>query len=200
MSVNLGLLVVVGVMAASGVYLLMERSVIRMLLGLLLVGNGINLLIVVLSGDSGSPPVRGSTTFANPEHADPLSHAMVLTAIVITMGVAAFILALVYRLFVINRDDDTLDDDVEDVKIITGTLADFPDRDRSDDPLTGADTVAGDLFDDDGNPITAQEWAELQRAVLETDLMPEDSDIIDEMTDDEDGSDEDGSDGDGDRR
>ena len=48
MSVNLGLLIVVGLMAACGVYLLLERSLVKMLLGLLLVGNAINLLIIVV--------------------------------------------------------------------------------------------------------------------------------------------------------
>ena len=67
-----------------------------------------------------------------------------LTAIVIMMGVAAFVLALVYRLFVINRDDDDVEDDEEDVKILSGSLGTAPDRDRSDDPLTHSDTPTGD--------------------------------------------------------
>ncbi|MFT3716711.1 MAG: Na(+)/H(+) antiporter subunit C [Gordonia sp. (in: high G+C Gram-positive bacteria)] len=179
MSVNLGLLVVVGVMAACGVYLLMERSLIRMLLGLLLVGNGVNLLIVLLTAPQGNPPIVGRTSQGATADADPLGQAMVLTAIVITMGVAAFVLALTYRLFVINRQDDDVEDDTEDVKLLKGSLKDFPDRDRSDDPETGLDTVAGDLFDLHGNPLTPEEFAAAHREVIETDLMPEDLAVLD---------------------
>lgn len=201
MSVDLSLLIVAGVLAASGVYLLMERSLIRMLFGLLLVGNAINLLIVTLAGPPGNPPVRGRGSGDQTADADPLAQGMVLTAIVITMGVAAFVLAVVYRLFVINRSsretppdveptsveaaaDDDLGDDPEDVKIATGSLQTFGDRDRSDDPLTGADTVAGDFFDDHGNPLTAEEFEAVHQGVIETDLMPEDADLISHLPED----------------
>lgn len=198
MSINLGLLIVIGVMAACGAYMLMERSLIRMLFGLLLCGNAINLLIVVVSGGMGNPPIMDRTSDDRTVNADPLAQGMVLTAIVITMGVAAFVLSLVYRLFVINRDDDDLEDDTEDVKILTGSLHDAPDRDRSDDPVTLADTSAGDLFDDAGNPITPEEYAALY--TLETDLMPEDSsDAVDEdVDDDSNGDDDNGDDNSGD--
>ncbi|MGV9826940.1 MULTISPECIES: Na(+)/H(+) antiporter subunit C [unclassified Gordonia (in: high G+C Gram-positive bacteria)] len=181
MNVNLGLLIVAGVLAACGAYLLMERSLIRMLLGLLLCGNAINLMILVISGAMGDPPILGRESENRPHDADPLAQAMVLTAIVITMGVAAFILALVYRLFVLNRDDDDLEDDTEDRKLRHGDLRTAPDRDRSDDPLTGADTGAGDLFDDEGNPLTPEQYAEVHRMKIETDLMPSDNEVIDEI-------------------
>ncbi|MFW0783181.1 Na(+)/H(+) antiporter subunit C [Gordonia sp. CPCC 206044] len=190
MSINLGLLIVVGVVAACGVYLLMERSLIRMLLGLLLCGNAINLLIIVVSGGMGNPPIMGRASESRAADADPLAQAMVLTAIVITMGIAAFVLSLVYRLFVINRDDDEVSDDPEDRKIVTGSLLDAPDRDRSDDPVTLADTTAGDFFDDEGNPLTPEEFATLHQKVIETDLMPEDSDVVDEDVTDEDVTDD----------
>ena len=126
MSINLGLLIVVGVLAACGAYLLTERSLVRMLLGLLLCGNAINLMIVVVSGGPGDPPIKGRTSTGQGGDADPLAQAMVLTSIVITMGVAAFVLAMVYRLFVLNRDDDEVSDDTEDVKIVKGSLSDAP--------------------------------------------------------------------------
>lgn len=186
MSVNLGLLAIVAVLAACGSYLLMERSLIRMLLGLLLVGNAINLLIITLAGPPGNPPIMGRTSDHRTQDADPLAQAMVLTAIVITMGVGAFILAMVYRLFVLNRDDDDVEDDLEDRKVLESSLKDAPDRDRSDNPETGADTPLGDLFDDEGNPLTPEEYAALHRAKIETDLMPEDDDVIDEVSREED--------------
>ncbi|MCF8569091.1 Na(+)/H(+) antiporter subunit C [Gordonia sp. HY002] len=204
MSVDLGLLIVAGVLAASGVYLLMDRSLIRMLFGLMLVGNAVNLLIVTLAGPPGHPPVRGRESAGQTSDADPLAQGMVLTAIVITMGVAAFVLALVYRLFVINRRsreapppdveptslesvvDDDLGDDPEDVKIASSSLQTFGDRDRSDDPLTGADTVAGDFFDDHGNPLTAEEFEAVHQSVIETDLMPEEADLLAHLPEDSD--------------
>ncbi|GAC56993.1 Na(+)/H(+) antiporter subunit C [Gordonia hirsuta DSM 44140 = NBRC 16056] len=181
MTVNLGLLVVVGVLGATGVYLLMERSLVRMLLGLMLVGNGVNVLIVILAGGPGKPPVRGAESLGSTTEADPLAQGMVLTAIVITMGVAAFILALTYRLFVINRQDDDLEDDSEDVKLREATLRDSSERDRSADPVTGAPTVGGDLFDEDGNPLTPEEFVAAHLGVIETDLMPADAAILDHL-------------------
>ena len=185
MSINLGLLVVVGVLASCGAYLLTERSLVRMLLGLLLCGNAINLLILVISGGIGDPPIKGRTSGRSGD-ADPLAQAMVLTSIVITMGVAAFVLAMVYRLFVLNRDDDEVSDDTEDVKIVKGSLSDAPDRDRTDDPVTLADTAAGDLYDDEGNPLTPEEFEALHQDQIETDLIPANSgDILDEMSDED---------------
>ena len=134
MTINLGLMIVVVLMAACGVYLLLERSLIRMLLGLLLVGNAINLMIVTVSGAMGNPPIIGRTSEGRTGDADPLAQGMVLTAIVITMGIAAFVLSLAYRSFMINTDDE-VDDDPEDLKVKSQSSATAPDRDRSDDPL-----------------------------------------------------------------
>jgi len=183
--VNLGLLVVVGLVAACGVYMLLERSLIRMLLGLLLVGNAVNLMIIVLAGSMGNPPIYGRTSDNRPADADPLAQGMVLTAIVITMGVGAFVLALAYRSFTINTDDD-VPDDPEDRKVSAQSLSGAPDRDRSDDPLTGVDTTAGDMFDDEGNPLSEAEIRERKRSRIEADLMPSDDDSDgDDLIDDE---------------
>jgi multicomponent Na+:H+ antiporter subunit C len=170
MTINLGLMLVVALLAACGVYLLLERSLIRMLLGLLLVGNAINLMIVTVSGAMGNPPIIGRTSEGRTADADPLAQGMVLTAIVITMGVAAFVLSLAYRSFMINTDDE-VDDDPEDLKVKSQSSATAPDRDRSDDPVTGVDTFRGDMFDDEGNPLTEQQLR--ARAELhQTDLLP----------------------------
>ncbi|GAA2386023.1 MULTISPECIES: Na(+)/H(+) antiporter subunit C [Gordonia] len=192
MSVNLGLLIVAGAMAAAGVYLLTERSLIRMLFGLLLAGNALNLMILVLAGPPGHPPIRGRESDGASFDTDPLAQGMILTAIVITLGIAAFVLAVTYRLFKINQaaeeeklppgaeaaTDDELGDDEEDIKILTGTPESQPDRDLSDDPATGADTVAGDLFDKYGNPLTPEEFIAAHLNVHEPDLMPEDAEVL----------------------
>ncbi len=185
MTINLGLMIVVALMAACGVYLLLERSLIRMLLGLLLVGNAINLMIVTVSGAMGNPPIIGRTSEGRTGDADPLAQGMVLTAIVITMGIAAFVLSLAYRSFMIHTDDE-VDDDPEDLKVKSQSSATAPDRDRSDDPITGLDTFRGDLFDDDGNPLT-DEQLRARAELHQTDLLPSADDSDDFEPTDRDG-------------
>ncbi|MEU2255655.1 Na(+)/H(+) antiporter subunit C [Nocardia xishanensis] len=107
MSANLTLLVLIGVLTACGVYLILERAVSKMLLGMILFGNAANLLIMTVGGPDGEPPIGGG----EPEGmADPLAQAMVLTAIVITMGLAAFVLSLAYRSYMLTTTDDVQND------------------------------------------------------------------------------------------
>ncbi|QNG19961.1 Na(+)/H(+) antiporter subunit C [Rhodococcus triatomae] len=181
MSANIGLLVVIGVMISAGVYLLIERSITRMLLGLLLFGNGVNLLLLTSGGGAGNPTVVGRDG-AYETMADPLAQAMILTAIVITMGISAFVLALAYRSFKITTAD-TVENDPEDVKVLRRrSPAEAPDRDRSDDPLTGAPRFEGDAFDKDGNPIPIDKLENLNLEDLEVyeDLHEGDFDDDDE--------------------
>lgn len=109
-------LILIGILASAGVYLLLERNLTRMLLGLLLISNAINLLILNAGGPSGNPPVRGRTSGSETTTADPLAQAMILTAIVITMGVAAFVLALTYRSYRINTIEE-VSNDPEDIRV-----------------------------------------------------------------------------------
>ncbi len=135
-------LILIGALVSCGVYLLLDRNLTRMLLGLLLIGNGINLLILTVGGPSGNPPIRGRTGTAHATTADPLAQAMILTAIVITMGVAAFVLALTYRSYRLNTDEE-VDDDIEDTRVAeeapqgdpeeTGDAATHPDTDEPDE-------------------------------------------------------------------
>ncbi len=113
-------LILIGVLTSCGVYLLLERNLTRMLLGLLLIGNGINLLILAAGGPSGNPPVRERTSAGHTTTADPLAQAMILTAIVITMGVAAFVLALAYRSYRLTTAE-VVSDDTEDTRVAAGT-------------------------------------------------------------------------------
>ena len=114
MSPNLVLVVVAGVMIAAGVYLLLERSLTRILIGVLLASNGVNVLFLVVSGAAGGAPIIGVTP--REEMSDPLPQAMVLTAIVITLGVTAYLLTMAYRSFQLNGHDE-VPDDVEDAAI-----------------------------------------------------------------------------------
>lgn len=113
MTANLTLAIAAGVLVACGVYLLLERSLTRILLGILMASNGVNLLFLVSAGPPGTPPIVGLVA---EDVSDPLPQAMVLTAIVITMAVAAFVLALAYRSFQLHGHDEVADD-VEDARI-----------------------------------------------------------------------------------
>lgn len=97
-------------LTGCGVYMLLERNLTRALLGLMMIGNAINLLIIDVSGPGGSPPIYNSTEGMEND-ADPLAQAMVLTAIVITMGIGAFVLALMYRFYHLTTEDDIGDDE-----------------------------------------------------------------------------------------
>ena len=115
MSANLTLIITIGVLFATGVPLVLERSLSRILIGVLLLGNGANLLFLVASGRAGYAPIVG-TADERSTMSDPLPQAMVLTAIVITLGMTAFLLAMSYRSWQLNRNDD-VQDDVEDALI-----------------------------------------------------------------------------------
>jgi multicomponent Na+:H+ antiporter subunit C len=109
-------LVLIGVLTSCGVYLLLERNLTRMLLGLLLIGNAVNLLILTVGGAAGNPPIHDKVSAGRATTADPLVQAMILTAIVITMGVAAFVLALAYRSYRITTAED-VSNDPEDTRV-----------------------------------------------------------------------------------
>jgi multicomponent Na+:H+ antiporter subunit C len=113
-SPNLLLVIVVGVLFAAGVTLLLERNLTRVILGITMLSNGVNLLIL-LGGAYGGPPIVGVTPEA--EMSDPLTQAMILTAIVITLGMTAFLLAMAYRSWMLTGHDD-VQDDVEDRRIM----------------------------------------------------------------------------------
>ncbi|MGC3994237.1 MAG: Na(+)/H(+) antiporter subunit C [Propionicimonas sp.] len=141
MSANLTLAIVAGLIIACGVYLITERSLSRILIGVVLASNGVNVLFLVASGPPGGPPIIGLTDAG--AMSDPLPQAMVLTAIVITLSVAAFVMTMAYRSFQINGDDEVADD-IEDSRIAALARADqasgsFEDLGFSD---TGEDVVS----------------------------------------------------------
>lgn len=136
------LVAVMVVLYAGGVYLLLDRSLTRVLLGFLLVGNATNLMLFLMSGSFGAAPIAGSTDPA--DMSDPLPQAFILTAIVITFGVSAFLLALIYRSWRLAREDeDTVRDDEEDIELVsTEALAtlELTDEDIADTPEFDEDT------------------------------------------------------------
>lgn len=117
MTVSLVLIAVMAVLFACGVYLILERSMTRVLLGILLLGNAANLLILIVAGPPGTAPIVGGDD-SDARMADPLPQALALTAIVITFAVSAFLLALIYRSWRLAQRDEVTDD-VADLEIRT---------------------------------------------------------------------------------
>ena len=110
----------VGGLYAAGVYLLLDRSLTRVLLGFLLLGNATNLLVLSAGGPAGLAPILG---YSDPQaFTDPLPQALILTAIVITFGVSAFLMALIYRSWRI-ANADRVQDDLADVAVRQGGAA-----------------------------------------------------------------------------
>ena len=112
MTASFVLIVVMAVLYAAGIYLLLERSLTRVLFGFLLVGNATNLLILIVAGVPGAAPIVDGVTTPQ-EMTDPLPEALILTAIVITFGVSACLLALIYRSWRLANRDDVQDDDAD---------------------------------------------------------------------------------------
>lgn len=99
---------VVGVLFASAIYMMLRRSIVKLVIGLMILSNAANLLIFTLGGMTrGSPPLipEGAKV---PEGmvADPLPQALVLTAIVIAFGVLAFAVVLIHRAHEVVGNDD----------------------------------------------------------------------------------------------
>jgi multicomponent Na+:H+ antiporter subunit C len=116
----------IAVLFAVGSYLLMERSLTRVALGVGVIGNGVNVLIIASGSDSGEAPIIGRQG----ELTDPLPQALVLTAIVIGFALLTFLMTLAWRNWTITGNDE-VEDDVEDLIIArraeqTAKLGDSP--------------------------------------------------------------------------
>jgi multicomponent Na+:H+ antiporter subunit C len=119
-----------------GTYLVLQRKLSRIIIGIALLSHGANVLMVS-SGTSGNAPIIGNGDID--DLADPLPQALALTAIVISFGVTALLLALAYRSWLLTTDDE-VQDDIEDDLIAR--------RGAPDDDLA----EAGDPSDPDEEP------------------------------------------------
>ena len=137
-SPSLALVLLVVILVGTGVYLLLERSLTRIIIGIGLLSNGVNVMFLIASGRSGGAPLVGET---RPEEmSDPLPQAMVLTAIVTTLGLTAFLLSLAYRAWQLNGHDE-VQDDLEDRRIARRA-------ERHEVPLRSTDDVGTTLAQD----------------------------------------------------
>nr|WP_132427507.1 Na(+)/H(+) antiporter subunit C [Pseudonocardia endophytica] len=127
---------VLAVLYSVGFYLLMQRSLMRILIGIVVVGHGANLLLQLAGGPPGRAPVLGVA--APEEFTDPLPQALALTAIVITFALTTYLLALGYRSWVLTGDD-TVQDDIEDRRIAALSR---PEGSMGEDATEGTDPEA----------------------------------------------------------
>ncbi len=167
MSTSLVLIVVMAVMYASGVYVLLERSLTRVLVGFLLIGNATNLLILLTSGRAGRAPIWGRGVEPD-QFADPLPQALILTAIVINFGVTAFLLALIYRSWWLARLGDQGDQLVlehEEDKSLSEEV--FSSASEDDDALNEALDASDEALDASDEAAHMEEAGAAEAAVAD---------------------------------
>ena len=100
--------ITIGILYAAGVYLMLRRSIIKLILGMIFLGNATNLIIFAAGGLT-----KASPSFLNSDNqaiagtiADPLPQALILTAIVIGLGFIAFAIVLKYKFWQVTGTDD----------------------------------------------------------------------------------------------
>lgn len=99
--------------------MMLRRSMVKLLLGLLLLGNGANILIFLMGGlTKGKPPIISDleSTFSD-VYADPVPQALILTAIVISFALTAFAIILLKRVYVTTGSDDLDSLNIQDLDI-----------------------------------------------------------------------------------
>jgi multicomponent Na+:H+ antiporter subunit C len=105
---NLLLAIIVGLLYGAGTYLILRRSLVKVIFGLILLGHAANLLIFTIGRLTKGAPAfiqQGAETLTEP-YADPLPQALILTAIVIGFGVQAFAIVLFKRTYQTVGTDD----------------------------------------------------------------------------------------------
>ena len=92
------LAILAGVLYATGLYLMLRRRLAQLIIGLGLLSNGTNILILAAAGVTRArPPLIEEPPLVDNQFADPVPQSLILTAIVIGFGVLAFALVLAHR-------------------------------------------------------------------------------------------------------
>lgn len=92
------MIIVAGVLTSIGVYMLLSTNLLRIILGTALLSHAAHLMLMAMGGlKKGAPPLLGEEAA---EYTDPIPHALILTSIVITFALTAFVLVLGYRAYV----------------------------------------------------------------------------------------------------
>lgn len=104
---------VIGILFTAAVYMMLSKSLLRIIIGTGLLSHGAHLLLLTMGGLKGDAPPVLKDEVTN--YVDPIPQALILTAIVISFGVTAFFLVLAYRAYnVLGTDNMALmkgDDD-----------------------------------------------------------------------------------------
>ena len=108
---NLITAVAIGILFGAGIYQILRRNVIRAAIGLVLLANAVNLFLFTSGAYNGR---AAAYTTALEQTSDPLPQALVLTAIVISMGGFAFVFSLLYAISTRYKTSDS--DDVKGLK------------------------------------------------------------------------------------
>lgn len=125
---SISLVALIGVLFAAGSYLILQRTMTRIIIGVAILSNGVNFLILAAGSRQGGAPIVGGSDTPT----DPVPQALILTAIVIGFALVAFLAALAWRLHSIDGDDE-VEDDVEDRRTerltsLTAQAGDAPDH------------------------------------------------------------------------
>lgn len=105
---HLLLAIIAGILYAAGIYMILRRSLVKLIIGLVLLGNGVNLLIFLMGNlVKGGPPIipEASKVIEGPFD-DPIPQALILTAIVISFGLQSFAIILLKRTYQVVKTDD----------------------------------------------------------------------------------------------
>ena len=105
--------VTVAILYAAGMFLILRRSIVKLIFGLALLGHGANVLIFASSplvkGQAPLVPAGDARLPGDPgvDYTDPLPPALILTAIVISFAIVSFTAVLVKRAFQEIGTDDS---------------------------------------------------------------------------------------------
>ncbi|MEK4227979.1 Na(+)/H(+) antiporter subunit C [Solibacillus sp. FSL H8-0538] len=98
------MVVLVGILVAVATYLILSRTVLRVIIGTAVLSHAVHLLILTVGGlKKGDVPLLSQS---DGPYTDALPQALILTAIVISFAVTAFVLVLAYRMYLTNGSDD----------------------------------------------------------------------------------------------
>jgi multicomponent Na+:H+ antiporter subunit C len=100
--------VLIAVLFSCGIYLMLSRNLQRLIIGTIVLSNGVNLMVLTVAGlpENAVPPLIGTAEAATGTLSDPLPQAFILTAIVIGLALTAFLLAMALRYYHGQRQDE----------------------------------------------------------------------------------------------
>ena len=102
------LAILIGILVTTGIYCFLQRSLVRLVIGVMLLSQAANLIIFSAAGLTMKKPaiIPDGAQIMTGTYADPLPQAIVLTAIVIGFAFVAFLLALLHRAYKTLKTDD----------------------------------------------------------------------------------------------